>query len=65
MISFSTSKLGKKICFGPIYKKLFSLSTTPTEKNPWKKLVELFDEFVYKALDFENLFTYQRKCILR
>ena len=36
---FSTGKLRKKTCFGPIG-SLFSFSTAHTEKNSWKKLVK-------------------------
>ena len=37
MISFSTGKLRKKNCFGPI-RNLFSFSKAQTEKNWWKKI---------------------------
>ena len=45
MISFSTGKLRKNACFEPM-RSLCSFSTAQTEKNSWKKLVKLSDEFV-------------------
>ena len=55
MISFSTGKLRKIMCF-ELIRSLFSFSTAQTEKNLWNKIVKQICEIIWwirnKIVDF-------------